>query len=304
MFDVGIIGFGPGGMSAAIYAKRYGLSPIVYEAGISGGNAALSPLIENYLGFGEIRGSELASTMEKHARRYVDKIVNAQVLEVVRVEPGFEIKTASSAEQVKTLIIATGTKHRELGVPGEEKLKGKGVSYCATCDGFFFRNKKVAVVGGGNTAVVEALYLRELGAEVYLIHRRDRLRAEEVYYKRLLEKGVKILWNSVVKEVVGDKRVEALKIENTLDKTLSEISVNGVFVAIGDEPQNEIPKQLGVALSEKGYVVVDTNCRTNQKFVYACGDITGVFNQIIIAAAQGALAARSAYEDLMKVSVS
>ncbi|MEM4308663.1 MAG: FAD-dependent oxidoreductase [Thermoplasmata archaeon] len=300
-FDVGIIGFGPAGMSAAIYAKRYGLSTLVFEHGISGGNAALSPLIENYLGFAEVSGTDLVSAMENHAKKYVDKFVNEKVVGVsVDVNGEFEVKTQNEKEKVRTLIIATGTKHRELGVPGEEKLRGRGVSYCATCDGFFFRNKKVAVVGGGNTAAVEALYLRDLGAEVHLIHRRDKLRAEEVYYNRLKEKNVNILWNTVVKEIVGEKKVELLRVENKMDGTVTELHVNGVFVAIGDEPQNEIPKMLGVSLKENGYVSVDQNCRTNVKRVYACGDITGLFNQVIVAAAQGALAARSAYEDLMK----
>ncbi|MCX8173625.1 MAG: FAD-dependent oxidoreductase [Thermoplasmata archaeon] len=301
-FDVGIIGFGPAGMSAAIYAKRFGLSTIVFEHGISGGNAALSPLIENYLGFPEISGSDLVAAMENHAKKYVDKFVDEKVADVSGgTGRGFELETRREREKVRALIIATGTKHRELGVPGEQKLRGRGVSYCATCDGFFFRNKKVAVIGGGNTAAVEALYLRDLGAEVYLIHRRDKLRAEEVYYKRLNEKKVNLVWNTVVKEILGEKKVEALRLENRVDGTVSEIQVNGVFVAIGDDPQNEIPKMLGVTLREDGYVAVDQNCRTNVKHVYACGDITGLFNQVVVAAAQGALAARSAYEDLTKI---
>ncbi|MEM3444390.1 MAG: FAD-dependent oxidoreductase [Thermoplasmata archaeon] len=299
-FDVAIIGFGPAGMSAAIYAKRFGLSTVVFEQGISGGNVALSPRIENYLGFSDVSGSELVSAMENHAKKYVDKFVNEKAVSVSHADGEFEVRTTQGVERVRAVVISTGTKHRELGVPGEEKLKGRGVSYCATCDGFFFRNKKVAVVGGGNTAATEAIYLREIGAEVYLIHRRDKLRAEEVYYTRLKEKNVNIIWNTVVKEILGERKVEGLRLENRVEGSISELPVDGVFVAIGEEPQNEIPKMLGVELRADGYVVVDGNCRTNIRRVYACGDITGLFNQVIVAAAQGALAARAAHEDLQE----
>lgn len=299
VFDVSIIGFGPAGMSAAVYAKRFGLSTLVFEQGLVGGNAALSPLIENYLGFPEISGSDLVTAMENHAKKYVDKFVSERVEQVERANERFVLRTHAGSEEARAVIIATGTKHRELGVDGEKRLLGKGVSYCATCDGFFFRNKRVAVVGGGNTAAVEALYLREVGAEVYLIHRRDRLRAEDVYFKRLSEKKVNIIWNTVVKEILGEKKVEALRLENK-DGGSSVLAVDGVFVAIGDEPQNEIARMLGANINDAGYVVVDAGCRTNVQYVYACGDLTGLFNQVIVAAAQGALAARSAYEDLQK----
>jgi thioredoxin reductase (NADPH) len=298
--DVGIIGFGPAGMSAAIYAKRYGFRVLAFEHGVSGGNAALSPLIENYLGFPAISGSELAGKMEEHAMKYVDKLINARVEHVKKIDGGFELTTHEGKNTVRSIILATGTKHRKLNVKGETEFTGKGVSYCATCDGFFFKNKRVAVIGGGNTAAVEALYLRDLGAEVYLIHRRNALRAEEVYYRRLLEKGVKILWNSVVAEIYGTKKVEGLKIKSTTDGSISDVKIDGVFVAIGDDPQNEIANEIGVALTENGYVIVDASCRTNVRFVYAAGDITGVFNQIIVAASQGAIAARSAYEDMTR----
>jgi len=298
--DVGIIGFGPAGMSAAIYAKRYGFRVLAFEHGVSGGNAALSPLIENYLGFPAISGSELAGKMEEHAMKYVDKLINARVEHVKKIDGGFELTTHEGKNTVRSIILATGTKHRKLNVKGETEFTGKGVSYCATCDGFFFKNKRVAVIGGGNTAAVEALYLRDLGAEVYLVHRRNALRAEEVYYRRLLEKGVKILWNSVVAEIYGTKKVEGLKIKSTTDGSISDVKIDGVFVAIGDDPQNEIANEIGVALTENGYVIVDASCRTNVRFVYAAGDITGVFNQIIVAASQGAIAARSAYEDMTR----
>ncbi len=184
-------------------------------------------------------------------------------------------------------------------MPGEKRYYGKGVSYCAECDGYFFRDgKRVTVVGGGNTAVTFALYLHNLGARVMLIHRRDKLRAEERLQAALFNSGIEIIWNSIVKEIKGDKVVRSIVVENLVDKTIREIKVDGVFIAIGYRPNNEIPLLIGVEMDEQGYIKCDRNMRTSIPGVYGAGDITGGPKQIVVAVSQGAQAAMSVFEDL------
>ena len=188
-----------------------------------------------------------------------------------------------------------------MGVPGEKELSGKGVSYCATCDGFFFKDKNVAVIGGGNTAVVEAVFLKQIGCKnVYLIHRRDQLRAEKAYQDDAIEKGVEILYETHVEKINGSEKVESLELHNVNTDKISKLPMDGVFVSIGEEPQNNIAKKLGCKLDEKGYVIVDKQQRTSVKGVYAAGDITGGLRQVITACAEGAIAALASTEILGK----
>ncbi|HEC94530.1 MAG TPA: thioredoxin-disulfide reductase, partial [Thermoplasmatales archaeon] len=197
--------------------------------------------------------------------------------------------------------IGTGATYKKLGVEGEKEFAGRGVSYCATCDGFFFKEKRVAVIGGGNTALLDAIYLKQIGCkEVYLIHRRDTLRGEEVLQKEAKEKGIKFILNSVVKSINGGDTVENVTIKNMLTNKEEKVEVEGVFIAVGEEPQNEVAKKLGVKLDDHGYVVTDTWLRTNVKGVYAAGDITGGVRQIVTACAEGAVAALASTEVLGK----
>ncbi len=210
-----------------------------------------------------------------------------------------KVVTEKGSYVAKAVIFCTGTRHRKLGAAGEDEFLGRGVSYCATCDGFFFRNKQVAVVGGGDSAVREALHLKKLGCEVTLIHRRDKLRAEPFLQKRLKEAGVPVLWNSVVLEIKGDSRVRSVLRFDKERESEEVVEVEGVFVSVGEEPANELALQLGVELNQSGYVVTDKNQRTNLERVYAAGDLTGGVRQVVVACAEGAVAATSAYNDLL-----
>lgn len=300
-YELAIIGAGPAGYSATIYAARAGVKALVLEKGVGGGLAAVSPNIENYPGFDSISGMELVEKMKKHAEKYTKINFNEEVKNIKKTGDIFAIETNRQKYEVKAILICTGADYRKLNAPGEKELQGKGVSYCATCDGFFFKNKKVAVIGGGNTALVEAIYLKQIGCkEVYLIHRRDQLRAEKAYEEEAKEKGVKIIFNARIDTISGKDKVEYLELHDTKTDKKSKLPVDGVFISIGEEPQNAIAKMLDVKLDEKGYVIVDKEGRTNVKGVYAAGDITGGLRQVVTAAAEGAIAALTATEVLGK----
>jgi len=300
-YELGIIGAGPAGYSAAIYAVRAGIKTLVLDKGFGGGLASISPNIENYAGFESISGMELAEKMKKHASKYTKINLNEEVKDILKKDDGFEIKTNKKKYKLKSVIICTGTEYRKLNAPGEKELVGKGVSYCATCDGFFFKDKIVAVVGGGNSALIEAIYLKQIGCrEVYVIHRRDQLRAEKAYVNEAIKKGVKIIYNTHVEEIKGKNRVDFLEVHDIKTNTKSKINLDGIFISIGEEPQNKLAKKLGVKLDEKGFIVVDRQMRTNIKGLYAAGDITGGLRQVITAAAEGAIAALSSTEAVGK----
>ena len=300
-YELAIIGAGPAGYSAAIYAVRAGIKTLVLDKGFGGGLASISPNIENYAGFESISGMDLAEKMKKHASKYTKLNLNEEVEDVVKKDDGFEIKTNKKKYKLKAIIICTGTEYRKLNAPGEKELVGKGVSYCATCDGFFFKDKIVAVVGGGNSALIEAIYLKQIGCrEVYVIHRRDQLRAEKAYVNEAIKKGVKIIYNTHVEEIKGKNRVDFLEVHDVKTNKKSKINLDGVFISIGEEPQNKLAKKLGVKLDEKGFIIVDRQMRTNIKGLYAAGDITGGLRQVITAAAEGAIAALSSTEAVGK----
>ena len=300
-YELAIIGTGPAGYSATIYAVRAGIQTIVLEKGVGGGLAASSPNIENYAGFESITGIDLVEKMKKHASKYTDINFNEEVQNISKKDDIFEIKTNKKTYNVKAVILCMGTNYRKLNVPGEKELAGKGVSYCATCDGFFFKDKKVAVVGGGNSALIEAIYLKQIGCrKVILIHRRDQLRAEKAYEEEAIKKGVEIVYNTHVESIRGDQKVEYLETHDVDTNKKSKLPVDGVFISIGEEPQNFLAKELGCKLDEKGFVVVDKQQRTNIKGVYAAGDITGGLRQVVTACAGGAIAALASTEALGK----
>ena len=304
--DLVVIGAGPAGLTAGIYAARAGLKVIILEALKAGGLIAENALIENYPGFPSgISGFEFANRLvEQAVKNGVEVREGEPVRDVVRLEDGrFLVKTDEGEYECYAVILATGTRRKKLGVKGEEEFRGRGVSYCAVCDGPLFRGRKVAVVGGGNTAVSEAIYLSSLASKVYLIHRRNALRAEEALQKALFNKNnVEVLWNTVVKEIVGEEKVYGVKVADINTGEVRSVDVDGVFIAIGEEPNNELAKKLGLALTEEGYVKVDLNTmETSIPGVYAAGDITGVFKQAAVAVGQGALAANSAYNRIQQV---
>ncbi len=301
VYDVIVIGAGPAGLNASIYAKRAGLSVILLEKTGAGGAIAKSWEVENYLGFPSIKGMELAEKFAEHGAKYAEI---RSFEEIEKIEHGkngiFKVKSSGGEYEGRAIVIATGSSYKKLDVPGESKFNGKGVSYCATCDGYFFRGKKVAVVGGGNTALTDAAYLHDVGCDVTMIHRRNEFRAEKAVQQKIFDRKIKVLWDSIVLEIKGEGKVSGLHLKNVKTGTESDLAVDGVFVAVGEVPQNEIAKMLGVELTEVGYVKTGTRQRTNVPCVYAAGDITGEMKQLIVAAAQGAVAATSAWEDLKK----
>jgi thioredoxin reductase (NADPH) len=300
-YELAIIGAGPAGYTAAIYAVRAGIKPIIFDKIGGGGLASFSPKIENYPGFESITGLDLMDKMQKHAQNYAKINSLEEVKKIIKTKDIFIIETTKKKYTTKALIFCMGTDYRKLDVPGEKELQGKGVSYCATCDGYFFKDKIVGVVGGGNTAVIESIFLIQIGCkEVYVIHRRDQLRAEKAYEDEAKNKGVKIVYNTHVESINGKDKVQYLELHDVNTNKKSKLMVDGVFVSIGEEPQNELAKQLGVKLDEKGYVLVDKEQRTNVKGVYAAGDLTGGLRQIVTACAEGAIAALASTEILGK----
>jgi len=297
-FDVIIIGGGPAGLSAGIYAKRAGLECIVLEKGVPGGQVLTSPNIENYPGFAEISGIKLMETMADHARRYVDIKEGEEVLRV-RGGEKFEIMTTSAKYTSRAIVLTTGSTHRKLEVKGEEGMTGRGVSYCATCDGFFYKGRDVVVVGGGNTALTDALYLNSIGCKVALVHRRDAFRADRHLQDTITKHGIEVFWDTVIDEIVGEQEVTGVRLRNLKNGTTHVKKTNGVFVAVGELPSSQLAAELGLDMDAGGFVNVDKSFRTNVPMVYAAGDVTGGIRQIVAAVHGGAAAALSCFEDLM-----
>ncbi|MCW3128769.1 MAG: FAD-dependent oxidoreductase [Methanophagales archaeon] len=303
-YDLIVVGAGPAGMTAGMYGVRSGLETLVLEKGICGGLSNEAPEIENYPGFKRIRGMELAEKMKEQALEYVEIKELEKVEKIAWSGKGKEkdmvVFTEKGSYVTHAAVICSGTKHRRLDVKGEDEFLGKGISYCATCDGFFFRDKSVIVVGGGDSAVREALFLNNIGCKVTLVHRRGKLRAEPYLQKNLEKAGVRILWNSVVKEIRGDNVVGSI-VRFDKDRGIEdELSAEGVFISIGEEPVNELAVQMGIKTNDNGYIITDKSQRTNLERVYAAGDVTGGVRQIVVACAEGAIAATSAYNDLQE----
>ena len=300
IFDVAIVGGGPAGYSAAIYAKRYNLKLllIVKERG---GLVTKTHLIENYPGYASLSGLQLMEKFEEHLKYYNIDITDDMVVDLKEENGVYKLITPNSEYYARSVILATGTKRRELNVPGEKEFYGKGVSYCATCDAMFFRNKVVCVIGGSDSAAKEALVLSEHCKKVYIIYRRGELRAEPINKQRVLEKeNIEIIYNTNITEIKGDKLVNKVILDNPYNGS-NELEVQGVFIEIGEIPQSELAEKLGIELTEKKEIKVDKFMRTSKKLVYAAGDVTDFeFRQAIVSAAQGSIAAWSAFEDLTK----
>ncbi len=294
--DVVIVGGGPAGLSAGIYTVRSGLKTAVIERGALGGQVALTPVVENYPGFTQVGGKTLVDIMVSHALQYVQIFQGEDVIDIVPGDP-IEVSTSRRKFRTKTVLLATGASHRILGVPGEKRLAGRGISYCATCDGPLFKGKRVLMVGGGNSAVTDALYLANVGASVTIVHRRDALRAQEVLVRQLEANDIPLVWNTEVQEIMGSARVEKVRLKNNLSGTISEMAVDGVFIAIGYEPAVGLARKIGVELTEEGFIKHDGLHRTNIPGIYSAGDVEGGYKQIVTATGQGAAAAMTIFED-------
>ena len=296
--DLVIIGGGPAGLSAGIYAVRSGLRTAVVEREALGGQVATTPIVENYPGFTSVGGKTLVDIMVSHALQYVQI---SQGEAVVDVQAGNPITVLTNRRKflTKSVLLSTGATHRHLGVPGESRLSGRGVSYCSTCDGPLFKGKKVVMVGGGNSAVTEALHLFHMGVDVTLIHRRDKLRAQEVLAKQLSDNNIPVLWDSEIKEINGEHRVEEIQIVNNKSGETTTFKTDGVFVAIGYTPAIELAEMMGLEINEDGYIKHDGKHRTNVPGIYSAGDVEGGYKQIVTASGQGAEAAMTIFEDMI-----
>jgi thioredoxin reductase (NADPH) len=296
--DLLIIGGGPAGLTAGIYAERSGLKAAVVEKGALGGQVATTPVVENYPGFTQVGGKTLVDIMVSHALQYVPIFQGEEVLDIT---PGNPMVVATSRRKfhTKTVLLATGAVHRALNVQGEQAFSGKGVSYCSTCDGPLFKGKKVVMVGGGNSAVTEALHLHHMGVEVTLIHRGDTLRAQEFLTKNLFDNQIPVLWDTEIKEIRGKKKVDSVLLVNRKTGKKSALKIDGVFVAIGYEPAVELARKVGIELTPEGFIKHDGNHRTNIPGIYSAGDVEGGYKQIVTATGQGSSAALAIFEDLI-----
>ena len=300
IYDMIIVGGGPGGYTAALYAARAGLSVLVLERLSAGGQMALTDQVDNYPGFSEgIDGYTLGVKMQEGAERFGAETEYAEVYALHLEDAVKRVETSEGDFFARTLVLATGAGPRKLGFAGEDALVGRGVHYCAACDGMFYRGKTVAVVGGGNSAVAEALHLSRIAKEVILIHRRDTLRATKIYHESLKKaKNIRFVWNSQVGEFLHGEKLTGLRVKNVLNGEEEVISCDGVFVSIGRKPATELAAGK-LDLDDGGYVVADESTRTSVPGVYAVGDLrTKALRQIITAASDGAIAAHFAQEYL------
>ena len=296
-----IIGSGPAGYTAAIYAARAMLNPTIVQGLQPGGQLTITTEVENYPGFGDvIQGPWLMEQMEQQAKNVGTNIVNDMITKVDFSKKLFTAESESGTTYTAdAVIISTGAQARWLGLPSEEKYQGYGVSSCATCDGFFFKEKEVAVIGGGNSAVEEALFLTNFASKVYLVHRRDTLRSEKILQERLFKnKKINIIWNSELAEIVGEENpltVTGIKLKSTIDKTLTDLKVHGVFIAIGHDPATQIFKGQ-INMDDEGYIITEPDSTlTNINGVYAAGDVRDkTYRQAVTAAGMGCMAALEA----------
>ncbi len=295
-YDIIIIGAGPAGLTAAIYAGRAKMKVLVISDALPGGQAMLTEEIENYPGFPAfINGPELINNMYKQARKLEVEFKKAKVQTIEKKDEGFLVTSDDGKFGALSLILATGTTYKKLGVRGEEDYTGRGVSYCGICDGPLFKNKEIAVVGGGDTAVYEASHLLKFCSSLHLIHRRDRLRATKVIQEKVLQnKKTVIHWNSTLQEIYGSKLVEGIKIKSVLTNEIKDIPCKGVFIFVGIKPDSEIVKDL-VKKDEAGYILTDETMKTSRKSIFACGDVRiKILRQISTAVGDGATAAFAA----------
>ncbi len=304
MLDVIIIGGGLAGLTAGIYCQRGGLKTILFEKMFPGGQVTNTFEVENYPGFVDpISGPEFAMAVENQARKFGLEIMYDEITRLELNGVTKKVYTSKDVYEAKTIIIATGANPKKLGLEKEEELIGKGVSYCATCDGAFYKDKDVIVVGGGDTAVEEALFLSKYCSKVYLIHRRDKLRASKIIADRAMENSkIEIVWDSVVEELQGDDKLTGIRVKNVKTNEVKQIDAEGIFVAIGIKPNNELLENQ-INMTEAGFVLTDETMETNISGVYAAGDIRQKpLWQLVTAAADGAVAAVSAQRYIVEKS--
>jgi thioredoxin reductase (NADPH) len=296
--DIVIIGGGPAGLTAGIYGARAGLNTVIIERETLGGQVASTPTVENFPGLTQIGGKALVDLMVSHALEYVKIFPGESAMKITPGEP-IVVLTNRRRFKAKTVLLATGAAHRHLNAPGENSLSGRGVSYCSTCDGPLFKGKKVIMAGGGDSAVTEALHLKNIGVDVTIVHRRDRLRAQEHLLKNLETSGIPVVYNTEIREIKGTKKVEKVVLENNETNKKSTTKVEGVFISIGYTPSVELAREIGVELTADGYIRHDSRHRTNIKGIYSAGDVEGGYKQIVTAAGHGSEAALAIFEDLV-----
>lgn len=292
-YDVIVVGAGPGGLSAAIYARRAGLKTLVLERATEGGQITLTNVVEDYPGFSSISGEELAEKFADHAREFGVKFANEEVMQIDLQGDVKKVKTDLNNEYTaKVVVVATGSNPRKLGVPGEEEFTNRGVSYCAVCDGSFFKGKEVIVIGGGDSAVEEGIYLSKIASKVRIIHRRDKLRAQKIIQDRAFKiPNIEFIWDTVVTEIGGKDSVEYVTLKNVKSGETSKLETSGVFIYVGLVPNSELVKE-NVNVDQNGFILTDERMETNVKGVYAVGDVRKtVLRQVLTAAADGAIAA-------------
>ncbi|MDX1813941.1 MAG: FAD-dependent oxidoreductase [Candidatus Bathyarchaeia archaeon] len=293
-----IIGAGAGGLAAGIYGARSGLKTLVIDEKLAGGTVADAPSVENYPGFSQITGGELAQNMVTHCKKAGATIHEIETVTGLNLAGEKKVvKTTRAEYAAKAIIIATGSHYREIGVEGEKKFRGRGVSYCGVCDGPFFKGKRVLVIGGGNSAATTTLYLSGIAAEVVVTHRRDAFRAEEALVKDIISKeNVKIFWNTEVKEIKGEKLVNKVVVYHNKAGETKEVEVDAVFVQIGESPNSQVAREAGLGVDAHGYIKTDVFQITNIVGVYAAGDVTNhPVKQVGTAVGQGITAALEAY---------
>ena len=294
--EVIIVGGGPAGFTAGLYAARAMLDPLILMGPLPGGQAATTENMENYPGFPEgIGGQALASLIQEQAESFGARLLPEEVIEVDFSQSPFKVKTYDKEYRAKTIIIATGAKPRRLGVPGEKKFIGRGVSFCATCDGFFYRDKTVVVVGGGDSAMDESMFLSRFASKIYVVHRRDQLRAAKQLQERVFANPkIELVWSSVVEEILGEDNVTGVKLRNVNTGEVSELPADGVFVYVGLDPNTKLFEGQ-IELNDQKYIVTDKQQKTNVPGVFAAGDVQDPdFRQVVVAAGTGAAAAIAA----------
>jgi thioredoxin reductase (NADPH) len=290
LYDVVIVGGGPAGLTAGIYSMRGGLKTLLIEKLAPGGQIALTEAVENYPGFPEISGAELTRLMEEHARKFGVPIVSGEVMRIEDGQIGKIINTGDTSYAARTVVVASGAKPKKLGVRGEEKLIGRGVSFCAICDGRFFQNRDVCVVGGGDSAVQEALYLSKLARRVYVVHRRSQLRTEKITQEKAFSNSkIEFVWDSLVEEVSGKDKVESVLVRNVKNDKERRLDVSGVFVYVGNAPNTDF---IDVKKDENDFIITNDHLETSMRGAYAAGDCRAKpLRQVVTAVGDGALAA-------------
>jgi thioredoxin reductase (NADPH) len=296
--DLVIVGGGPAGLTAGIYAARSGLRAAVIERGALGGQVATTPIVENYPGLTQVGGKTLVDIMVNHALEYTNIFPNEDVTEIQPGDP-ISVRTTRRRFTAKAVLLATGATYRHLDVPGESRLAGSGVSYCSTCDGPLFKGKRVIMVGGGNSAVTEALHLHHIGVQVTVVHRRDKFRAQEHLSKNIFTNNIPVLFNTEVKQILGEERVTGVELYNNQSGETTTLKVDGVFIAVGYVPATDLAREIGSELTPEGYIKSDSHHRTNIPGIYTAGDVGGGYKQIVTAAGQGSEAALAIFEDLV-----